>query len=263
MFVILTAGIDVSVGGVSLVSIMLAATLTTETERLMLLGYPVAWNLGLFLMVLLGISFGMLNGSLVSRINMPPLIVTLGMWLITKGIAYQFSGGFVIGAPREIGFFGQGVIGGVPVPVVMFIVVAVIAYFILNHTTFGKSVYAVGGNPVNAWLSGVNVSRILFSVYAISGFLAAMAGMIFLARTLSGSMTLAAGLELDTIAAVAVGGVSLAGGKGNVLGVILGVLIITVVKNGMIMFALEQSYQDMVTGGIIIAAVAVDVMRRR
>jgi ribose/xylose/arabinose/galactoside ABC-type transport system permease subunit len=148
------------------------------------------------------------------------------------------------------------------VPVIVFIIVAVIAYLALKHTAFGHSVYAIGGNPVTAWISGLNVNRILFSVYFISGLLAALAGLLIVSRTMAASMVTATGLELDSIASVAVGGVSLAGGRGNIIGVVIGVLIVAVVTNGMIVLAVNPAIQGIMLGFIILAAVGVDTMRR-
>ncbi|MBA7691480.1 Ribose import permease protein RbsC [subsurface metagenome] len=137
------------------------------------------------------------------------------------------------------------------------------AYFILNHTIFGRSVYAVGGNPISAWLSGINVKNVLFLVLVISGLLGALAGLVIMSRTMVAGMLTGRGLELDAIAAVLIGGVSLAGGRGNLIGVVIGALIIGVINNGMNIIAVGPAYDDLVKGGIILAAVAVDVRRRR
>jgi len=262
-FVILSAGIDVSVGGIGLFSSILGASLMTSSF-MNILGRPIPLLAALPIMVVVGIGWGSINGSLVSRLGMPPLIVTLGMWEITKGMAFQVGGGQSIGfLPDSLLFFGSGKIAGVPVPVVIFIIIAVIGYFILNYTSYGRSVYAVGGNPVSAWLSGINVDNVLFSVYAISGFLAGIASVIITGRVMSASMITLEGLELDTIAATTVGGVSLAGGKGSLIGVILGVFIIGVINNAMSVMGANPSVQGTVKGLIIIIAVAVDHIRRR
>jgi len=186
------------------------------------------------------------------------------MWEITKGSAFQIGGGQSIGfLPEGLLFFGSGRIAGVPVPVIIFIIVAVVGYLVLNYTTYGRSVYAVGGNPVSAWLSGINVKRILFSVYAISGFLAGLAGVIITGRVMSASMISLQGLEIDSIASATVGGMSLSGGKGSLLGVVFGVLIIGVVNNSMSVLGAGPSVQGIVKGAIILIAVAVDYIRRQ
>ena len=263
-FIILTAGIDLSVGGLVVMTTLLGATMLTEMPEYSITGAPVGLGIGIPVMVLAAVGIGVVNGLSVSRLRMPALIVTLAMWQITKGMAYQIGQGrSVRGLPEAVAFFGQGEIAGVPMMVITFIVVAVVAYLVLNYTTFGKSVYAVGGNPVGAYLSGINVPRILLSVYAICGLTAGIAGVMTMSRTMCGSMEVATGLELDSIASVVIGGVSLFGGRGNLIGVVLGVIIIGVINNGMIVLGLDPPLQEVVKGVILISAVAADTMRRR
>jgi len=263
LFVLLTAGIDLSVGGIALMSSLACASLIT-TGYQNLIGAPIPLGAGILLLVLVGLSVGAVNGLAVSRLGMSAVIVTLAMWIMSTGFGYLFCKGMTIQLlPRSLAFFGQGNIAGVPVPVIMFAVVAVVAYFVLNHTTFGRSVYAVGGNPISAWLAGINVKNVLFLVLVISGFLGALAGLVIMSRTMVAGMLTGMGLELDAIASVLIGGVSLAGGRGNVIGVVIGALIIGVINNGMNIVAVGPAYDDLVKGGIIFAAVAVDVMRRR
>lgn len=264
-FVILTAGIDLTPTGLALLSTCVGGWLISRGAYGMPPigpGWPLA--VGLLVVVLIGLGVGMLNGSLVSRVGVPALIVTLGMWQITRGAALRVTGGWnIAGLPEGLAFFGQGHIAGAPVPVIIFAVSIVIAYFVLNHTTFGRAVYAVGGNPVSAWLSGINVRNILFSVYVISGFTAALAGIILTARAMTASLFVASNLELDSIASVVIGGISLAGGRGTIIGVLIGVMIIGTINNGMNLMGLPHGFQDMVRGGIIVTAVAIDVLRRR
>ena len=263
LFVLLTGGIDLSVGGIALMASLLCASLVTEGYQ-NLIGAPIPLGAGILLLVLMGLGVGAVNGLAVSRLGMSAVIVTLAMWIMSTGFGYLFCRGMTIQLlPRSLAFFGQGHIAGVPVPVIMFAVVAVVAYFVLNHTTFGRSVYAVGGNPISAWLAGINVKNVLFLVLVISGFLGALAGLVIMSRTMVAGMLTGMGLELDAIAAVLIGGVSLAGGRGNVIGVVIGALIIGVINNGMNIVAVGPAYDDLVKGGIIFAAVAVDVMRRR
>lgn len=263
-FVILTAGIDLTVGGVGLFASNLGAALMTNILEQNIVSYPVSIYAAIPAMVLVGAAWGLANGSLVSRVGMPPLIVTLGMLQLCKGGAFQISAGkYIIGLPDNLNFLGSGNIAGVPVLVIIFIVTAVLGYFILNHTIFGRSVYATGSNPVSAWLSGINTKTVLLSTYVISGLLAGLAGAMITARTMSASMQTLGGFELNTIAAVCVGGISLAGGKGNIIGVVLGVLIIGVINNGMSILGATIVAQGVTTGAIIIAAVAIDYLRRR
>ncbi|MBA7658465.1 Ribose import permease protein RbsC [subsurface metagenome] len=263
-FVILSAGIDVSVGGIGLIASVLGASIMTESAQWSLIGYSLPVYVVIPVMLLVASGFGALNGALVSRIGVPPLIATLGMWEICKGVAFQISEGVSIARlPDGMAFFGDGRIAGMLVPIIIFIVVAVVAYFVLNHTTFGKSLYAAGGNPTSAWLSGVSIRNMRLAVYTIAGFLAGLAGVIWTARTMSATMRSLTNLELDTIASVTIGGVSLAGGRGTLVGVVIGVIMIGVINNGMSLMGAGPFLQNVVKGAIIIAAVAIDYMRRR
>jgi len=254
--VILTGGIDLSVGGLATFCMGMAALRITGTT-----GFPVD---GLAIMVALGAGVGILNGLAVSRIGMPPLIVTFSTWIIFDGLTlYLTKGHDIIGLPIELRIFGQGNIGGIPIAVGIFTAVYVAAYLVLNYTTFGRSVYAVGGNPISAWLCGINVKGIKLSVYIISGLCAALGGLIILSRTMVETQIAAYGLELDSIAASAIGGMSLAGGRGSILGVVLGTLIIGVIRNGMSILAIHAAWQRIVTGMIVFSAVASDYIRRR
>ena len=262
-FVILTAGIDVSVGGNALFCSVLGAALLTNSER-NIIGHPLPLALGILIVIVAGLGWGTVNSALVSRVGIPALIATLGMWQITDGAAFEIIQGFSIGnLPEHLAWWGQGTVGVVPVPVIIYVVVAIVAYYVLNYTTFGRSIYATGGNPVSAWLSGINVKRVLFSVYAISGFLAGLAAFIQLGRVMSASMMGLEGLEIDSIAAVTIGGVSLFGGRGNLIGVILGTLIIGTVNNGLSVLKAAPAAIRIVKGSIIILAVAIDTVRRR
>jgi len=263
-FVIFTAGIDLSVEGVVLMSAILGATLMTKAPDLSIVSHPWPFFVGVPIMLLMGTAWGVVNGSLVSRIGIPPLIATLGIWQITNGLGFYLCKGYTISQqPDALFFLGAGRIAGVPVPVIIFIVVAVISYLVLNHTTYGRAIYAVGGNPTSAWLSGINVKNILFSVYAVSGFLTSLAGVIGTARNMAVSMLTLQGLLLDTIASVCIGGVSLAGGKGNVIGAVIGVMIIGVINNGMSILGAGPEVMGLSKGTIIITAVVIDYWRRR
>jgi ribose/xylose/arabinose/galactoside ABC-type transport system permease subunit len=267
LFVILTAGIDLSVGGLAIFAMCLGGLWTTTGGSPVSAWQPVnslPFGLAVFLMLIVGIGFGAFNGVFVSRLRVPPLIVTLALSQILAGLSYNATQGYTIfNIHPSLNFFGMGRVAGVPVPVIVFIAVAVVAYFVLHHTTFGRSVYATGGNPMSSWLSGLNVSRILLTSYIISGFLAALSGFILLARMMAASMNAIKGLELDSIAAVVVGGVSLAGGRGTLVGVVIGTIILGAINNGMNVMAVDPAYQDIVKGVIIIVAVTIDMIRRR
>jgi ribose/xylose/arabinose/galactoside ABC-type transport system permease subunit len=215
-------------------------------------------------MLLAGASWGVLNGSIASRVGIPALIVTLGTWQISKGVAFQVCRGVsIVNLPAVVRWWGSGDIAGVPVPIVIFIVTVVVAYFVLSYTTYGRLIYAVGGNPTTAWLSGVNVGNIRWTAFIVSGCLAGVAGLITLGRFMSAGMTTLTGLELDTVAAVFVGGISLAGGIGSVIGATLGAIIIGVIDNAMNVLGAGPTMVGILKGTIIIVAVAINVLRRR
>lgn len=263
-FVILTSGIDISIGGVGLSTAILGSVLMTTDMRLNIINYAVLLPVAVLAMLMLGAGWGALNGLIVSRIGVPPLIVTLGVWQIATGLAFQLCGGYTIyGLPRSLAFFGQSTIAGLPVPIIIFITVSVVAYFVLNHTTYGRFIYAVGGNPISAQLCGIKVRNILFSVYIISGFLAGLAALVMTGRVVTASMASVGGLELDSIAAAVVGGISLMGGRGSVIGVVLGAIIIGVLNNALSILGANPAIQGAAKGGVIIGAVAFDYLRRR
>jgi len=187
-----------------------------------------------------------------------------GMWQVAHGVGFLITGGFTI--PHLIDplrFFGQGFIYGFPVAGIIWIAVGASAYFVLHYTSYARSVYATGSNPVSAWLSGVNVKNTQLSVYMISGFTAALGGLIRTARVMSVSYSSFDFLELQTIAAAVIGGVSLFGGKGTVIGVVLGALVIAVILNGMTLKFADPFLESLVLGVIVIVAVAVDYWRGR
>lgn len=262
--VILTAGIDVSVGGMSALVACIGGALMTTMP-----GYlgPIPVGAGLILMLLAGAGLGAINGLFVSRLRLAPLIVTLATWQITRGAASIVSKEESMHLPDALAFVAHGSIGGVPIAAFIFVAAIVLGYFILNHTIFGNSVYAVGGNEPSAWLSGIRTRNTHFWVYIISGLCAAIAAMIQVSRVMSASPVVwgITGLELaiDSIAAVVIGGVSLFGGKGSIVGVLLGVLIIGVLNNGMNLAGLNIFTQYLLKGGVILVAVGVDAWRRR
>jgi ribose transport system permease protein len=264
LFVILTGGIDIAVGGTALLTAVLGASFMTEELSRNIIGSPIGLAAGLGAMLAIGLGVGFVNGLLVSRVGVPALIVTLGMWQITKGGAFIVCRGAAIyKLPEGLEFFGSGEVAGVPVPTIIFIAVAVVAFFVLNHTSYGRSVYATGGNSVSAWLSGIKVNNIYLSVFTISGFLAALASIVYIGRAASASYATAAGLELDSITAVFLGGTSILGGRGSLIGAVIGVMILGVINNGMNVLTVDPSFQGLIKGVILIAAVAIDMQRRR
>jgi ribose/xylose/arabinose/galactoside ABC-type transport system permease subunit len=216
------------------------------------------------IMLFVSTAIGSTTGLAVSRIKMPALIVTFALWIALKGVALRLTGGYIItNIPPQIDFLGQRFIAGFPVIGIAFISIAAITYFVLEHTTFGRSVYATGGNPSGAWLSGINVNRIIVTVFAISGLMAGVASWATMSRISCFTMAAVEGLEIDAIAITVVGGISLMGGRGSVIGVVIGTFIFGVISNGMNIMGVAPAFQTIAKGLIIYAAVAIDYLRRR
>ena len=247
-FVILTGGIDLAVGSIALLAMALSATFMQGK-----LG-PLPAAAGIAIMLVVGAAIGSTTGLAVSRIKMPALITTFALWIGLKGVALRVTGGYIItNIPTEIAFLGQGHIAGFPVIGIAFITIAAISYFVLQHTTFGRSVYATGGNPGGAWLSG----------FAISGLCAGIASWATMSRIACFTMAAVDGLEIDAIAVTVIGGISLMGGRGSVIGVVIGTFILGVISNGMNILGVAPAYHTIAKGAIIYAAVAIDYIRRR
>lgn len=257
--VVLTAGLDLSVSGVVALALMVGGSLVTENPEYSLFGVAFSPVIAILAMLAVGTAFGAVNGTIVARFRLPALIVTLGTWQIGVGLAYQVTGsGFVDKLPESVAALGQG---GIPI-VILFVVVAA-TWYLLHHTRLGAEIYAVGGNPRAALVSGIRVTRVRITVFAIAGLLYGVGAVLGMTRFFSATMAQATGLELATIAAVAIGGVSLSGGRGTILGVLLGTLIIGVLENGLNVMGVGPATQAIVKGVIIVAAVALDGLRRR
>lgn len=250
--VILTGGIDLSVGSVIALSAMsgaLAATL-----------FPDAIWLAVVVAILAGLAAGSINGFVVSVMNVPPFIATLGMLTLASGLAFVIGGGAPInGLPSGFGAIANTQIFGLTIPVILMIVGIVGLGIIMRRTSFGLRIYAVGGNELAARIAGVKTRRVLFSVYAISGALAGLSGIMLASRVITGTPSLGQGYELDAIAAVVIGGASLLGGRGSVWGTALGLLLIQTLNNGLDILTVPAYWQDVIKGVLIVAAVAVDV----
>ncbi|MGB9797690.1 MAG: ABC transporter permease [bacterium] len=264
-FVIITAGIDLSVGSI----VALAAVICTGVMKngitishFTLLPPPsvaVGVPLGILIGLLLGAFLGAFNGFFITRFNIPPFVVTLAMMTIARGLAFIYTGGFPVPElPEPFVNLGTGYIGSIPVPVVIMIILAFTTHYILTRTTFGRYVFAIGGNEEAARLSGININRVKLLVYTLSGFLAALAGIILAARLGSGDPKTGYMYELNAIAAVVLGGTSLSGGKGTIGGTFLGALLIGIIDNGLVLMRVSTFYQYVVKGAIILAAVHLD-----
>ncbi len=254
--VIILGGIDLSVGSVIALSGVLAA------------GGVVRYNLpivpAMFLGVLIGIIFGLFNGFVISKTTIPPFIVTLATMNIARGLAGVYTGGSPVRVvTKEWQWIGAGYAFGVPVPVIIMIIVFIISLLIINRTKMGRYIYAVGGNNLAATYSGINVSKVKFFVYTYSGIMAGIAGIILASRMYSGQPTAGEGAEMDAIAAVVVGGTSMAGGSGKLGGTLIGALIIGILNNGLNLMNVNSFWQTVVKGIVILLAVTIDFFRNR
>lgn len=262
-FVILTRGIDLSVGSVAALAGVVAASMAT-TSTAVVAGGPYSAPIAIGIGILVGMAAGGLSGFVVARFAVPAFVATLGMLSAARGLTLLYTGGKPVPALTD-GFrwIGTGDILSVPMPVVLFGIVFAVSLWVLTSTRFGRHVYAAGGNPHAARVSGINVDRVKLLVYVVSGGLAGLAGMILAART--GSALTQAGIayELDAIAAVVIGGTSLSGGVGKVTGTVIGALLIGVVNNGLDLMGVESYYQQVIKGLLIVAAVMLDQARHR
>lgn len=261
--VIVTAGIDLSVGSIMGLS-MVALAIASKA------GVP--WPLVLLIGPAIGIAVGWVNGVGLTVLRLPhPFIMTLGTLNVARGLTYLISNGApVSGLQPEVRYIGQAYYGfglappaGVPASLILVAVCAVGLWFFLERTNMGRHIFAIGGNPHAARVSGINVDRTLVVVYVISGFFAGLSGLLLAGRTDSGFPNAGIGIELDAIAAVIIGGASFFGGRGTVLGVMAGVLIMGILRNGLNINNVSAFWQQILIGLVIIIAVYIDVLRRR
>jgi len=250
---IITGGIDLSVGSVLGFCGCLSALLIN-------LGCP--WWPALLAGLGCGTVLGCINGQLITRLKLPPFIVTLGMYSMARGLTYVITRGWpVSGLPPAYMQLGQGYWWVIPLPLVFLAVTAVLIGLFLNHTRSGRYIFAIGGNETAALLSGVPVQKVKVMVYALSGLLAALSGVLLVARLGVAQPTSGVGFELDAIAASVIGGTSLMGGKGTIAGVLIGAAIMGVLRNGLVLLGLSAFWQQFAIGLVIILAVAVDRWR--
>lgn len=257
--VIITGGIDLSVGSVMALSGLITAMMIKA-------------NFGIFLSILgglfIGAFVGFVNGFLVSKANLPPFVATLGTMSIARGFCYGLTGGWPVRElPQSFMFWGQydipflGV--GIPLPVVVMIILGIVTSLFLNRTVWGYRIYAVGGNEQAASLSGINTGRIKLLVYTLCGFLTAIGGLLMTARLGVAAPTAASGYELDVIASAVIGGTSLSGGEGTILGVLVGAAIMQVLRTGMVLLGFPAYWQPAAIGAIIILAIVFDQYRKK
>ncbi|HBH69818.1 MAG TPA: ABC transporter, partial [Erwinia persicina] len=260
--VIITTGIDLSSGSVIALTAVVAASLAQTSESLSpmfpsLVDMPAVLPIGAGIGV--GILCGIVNGVLITKTGIPPFIATLGMMVSARGLAQYYTQG------NPISFLSDGftAIGQGAMPVIIFLVVAVIFHIALKHTRYGKYVYAIGGNMVSAKVSGINVNKYLIIVYTIAGGLSGLAGVVLAARVSSGQSSMGLGYELDAIAAAVIGGSSLMGGVGRITGTLIGAVILGLIKSGFTFVGVDAYIQDIIKGMIIVAAVSIDMYRNR
>ncbi|PUU92782.1 MAG: ribose transport system permease protein [Halanaerobium sp.] len=249
--VILTGGIDLSVGSMLAFSGAVTA------------GMMVNSGLNVFLAILIGLAagtaLGLFNGIAVAKAKLPAFIVTLAMMTVARGFTLIYTNGRPISGFNEtFRFFGAGYLGRIPIPVVIMFILLIVIYILLKKTPFGRYIYAIGGNETATKLSGINTDKIKIAVYGLNGFLAAVSGIILTSRLNSAQPMAGEGYELDAIAAVVLGGTSLSGGSGSVIGTIIGALIIAVLNNGLNLLNVSSFYQLVAKGAVILLAVFLD-----
>ncbi|MGL4738907.1 MAG: ABC transporter permease [Cellulosilyticaceae bacterium] len=265
IFVIITGGIDLSIGTVMTFSSVMAGVVITNA------GMPI-W-VGIVTAILTGTFCGLISGTLVARLKLQPFIATLGMMMMTKGLSLVVSGTKPIYFSDTPGFrqitlgsiikFGEGGKYSIPNGIFIFLGMALIAGIILNKTKLGRYNFAIGSNEEATRLSGVNVQKWKIAIYALCGAFAGVAGMVMAARLDSAQPALGQGYELDAIASVVIGGTSMAGGEGTILGTVIGAFIISTLTNGLKVMGVAQEWQIVITGGVLVLAVLLDQLRKR
>jgi len=254
-FVILTGGIDLSVGSlVTLTSCTMAIVMITTGSI----------PLGVLAAIAVGLLTGGINGALVTRAKLPPFIVTLGMMGIAQGVALVITTGrSMYGLPEAFKFVGQGYVGPIPTPLAIIAILFAIFHVILNYNRLGRYILSVGGNEEATRLSGVNVDRVKMAAYMISGLTAAIGGIVLSSRINSAHPAAGQGYELDAIAAAVIGGTSLMGGEGTIIGTVIGAFMMAVIRNGLNLLNVNVYWQQIIIGMVIIGAVWVDRARKR
>lgn len=253
-FVIVAAGIDLSVGATAAVSSMLVAYTGAN------MGLP-AW-LTIIVGLLAGAAFGACSGMMNAFLRLPSFIATLAMMSVARGLTLVISDGRPISTSEMVNFFG-GTLAGIPVPIIMMVIMGIVASIILNFTTIGRSMYAVGGNMEASRLSGISVHKTQIMVFVLSGIFAAVAGLVIAGRLHSAQPQAADGYEMDAIASVVIGGASLSGGKGKISGTFIGAILLAVIRNGLNIMNVSSFWQKVVIGLVIAFAVSFDTLRRK
>ena len=264
--VILTGGIDLSVGSVLAFCGALAAGLMKDGISLPEAGVHIVFTFFgvIFAALLAGAALGAFNGLMVTRFKIPPFIATLGMLTMARGFTMLYTNGYPItGLGKSFAFLGTGWALGIPMPVIVSVVIVLVSIFWMRKSRMGRYIYATGGNERATRLSGINVDKVKMLVYTIAGVLSAVAGLLVTARLDSAQPNAGTGYELDSIAAVVIGGTSLSGGKGTILGTVIGALIIGVLNNGLVLLNVSPFWQQVIKGMVILLAVILDRKSRK
>lgn len=255
-YVIIARGIDVSVGAIVALASAVAVTQMKDA------GQP--WWVGLILIFGVATTMGFVNGFSSAYLSMPPFLVTLATLTIGRGLVLAISQGVNYwGLDSFYTTLGLGSVGPVPVPVIIMLAAFLVGHIILAHTVFGRKIYAVGGNPDAARVSGINVERIIMMSFVVAGVFAGLSSLVLTSRLNSFTPSMGTGFEFSAIAAVVIGGTSLLGGEGNIGGTLVGVLIMGVINNALNLLGVSVYLQDVVRGGIIFLAVLIDAMRSK
>lgn len=262
--VIVAGGIDLSVGSILALAGAITAGLIKHALPITWLGVQLEFTVhgAILAGLVVGMFLGWFNGQMITRVRIPPFVATLGMLSIARGLTMLWTKGFPItGLGPQFAVIGTATALGVPVPVWASVCLVIVFVVVTKKTRFGRYIYAVGGNERAARLSGLNVNRIKVAIYTLAGGLSAIAGVIVTSRLDSAQPNAGMGYELDSIAAVVIGGTSLSGGRGSILGTVIGCLIIGVLNSGLVMLDVSPFWQQVVKGGVILLAVAIDRLR--
>lgn len=253
--VLLIAGIDISVGSVLGLAAMIAAEIMSRGGSM-----GIAIPAG----ILTGTLLGAVNGFLIAVVEINPLVATLGMQVAVRGLGVAYTRGYMIGdLPDAFSFIGHGKVGPIGVPILIGLIIAAVFYVLLNYTSLFQQLYLIGGNEEAARISGVRVRRVKFFVYTICGMLAGLAGIITLSRTMVGSSQMGLGAEFRAIPAAVIGGASLMGGQGNIVGPMLGVLLLALINDALILLGVSSYYQGLAQGLVLLLAVTIDALVHR
>ena len=257
--VLISGGIDLSVGStIGLVGVITALFISPGK------GWGLGLPLGILAGLICGLIIGIVNGFIVNKLKLVPMIGTLGVMTSLRGAAYLITDGRpIFGFPKGFEIIGQGYAWIIPIPVIIMVVVFIMTYIMLNKLRIGRYIYGVGGNEEASRLSGIDVNKEKYFVYTYCGFCCAIAGIVLLSRTNSGTPRAGTNYEMEIITAVVLGGVSIKGGEGKITGVIAGVLIIGILANGMIILGLSEYFQRVIQGLVLIAAVAFDMYAKQ